>query len=121
VEALVPWVKKTLAGKVKNVRVTKRLDAHPCVVTVEEMAAARHFIRTQSHLMNEEGRYALLQPQLELNPRWVPFNSHSSLLAYRIVFLRSSFTLKKGFINLIFMDPCIVVQLSINNQQDATW
>jgi TNF receptor-associated protein 1 len=69
VDTLVPWVKKILAGKVKNVRVTKRLDAHPCVVTVEEMAAARHFIRTQSHLMNEEGRYALLQPQLELNPR----------------------------------------------------
>jgi TNF receptor-associated protein 1 len=81
VEALVPWVKKTLAGKVKNVRVTKRLDAHPCVVTVEEMAAARHFIRTQSQLMNEEGRFALLQPQLELNPRWVPFNFHSSLVA----------------------------------------
>lgn len=69
VEALVPWVKKTLAGMVQNVRVTKRLDAHPCVVTVEEMAAARHFIRTQAHLVNAESRYALLQPQLELNPR----------------------------------------------------
>lgn len=74
VEALVPWVKKTLAGMVQNVRVTKRLDAHPCVVTVEEMAAARHFIRTQSHLMNSESRYALLQPQLELNPRLVLIN-----------------------------------------------
>ncbi|XP_069680371.1 heat shock protein 75 kDa, mitochondrial [Periplaneta americana] len=69
VDALIPWVKKTLSGKVQNVRITKRLDSHPCVVTVEEMAAARHFIRTQSHLMNEESRFALLQPQLELNPR----------------------------------------------------
>ena len=26
---------------------TSKLDSHPCVVTVEEMAAARHFIKTQ--------------------------------------------------------------------------
>lgn len=69
VEALMSWMKTTLGSKVQSVRVTKRLDAHPCVVTVEEMAAARHFIRTQSHLMDEESRYALLRPQLELNPR----------------------------------------------------
>jgi TNF receptor-associated protein 1 len=96
VEALIPWVKTTLAGKVKNVRVTKRLDAHPCVVTVEEMAAARHFIRTQSHLMNEEGRFALLQPQLELNPRWVSFNCHSALVTERELVLGSDFILKQG-------------------------
>ncbi|KAK7794536.1 hypothetical protein R5R35_009660 [Gryllus longicercus] len=69
VGSLMPWVKQVLAGKVHSVRVTKRLDAHPCVVTVEEMAAARHFIRTQSHQIPEESRYSLLQPQLELNPR----------------------------------------------------
>ncbi|XP_067000223.1 heat shock protein 75 kDa, mitochondrial [Anabrus simplex] len=69
VEELMSWVKQTLAGKVHTVRVTKRLDSHPCVVTVEEMGAARHFIRTQSHQLPEESRYTLLQPQLELNPR----------------------------------------------------
>lgn len=69
VEALLPWVKSVLAGKVHNVRVTQRLDSHPCVVTVEEMAAARHFIRTQSHQLPEDARFTLLQPQLELNPR----------------------------------------------------
>ncbi|XP_049764773.1 heat shock protein 75 kDa, mitochondrial [Schistocerca cancellata] len=69
VEALLPWVKSVLAGKVHNVRVTQRLDSHPCVVTVEEMAAARHFIRTQSHQLPEDARYTLLQPQLEINPR----------------------------------------------------
>ncbi|XP_063233170.1 heat shock protein 75 kDa, mitochondrial [Bacillus rossius redtenbacheri] len=68
-EALMGHVKKCLAGKVHSVRVTKRLDSHPCVVTVEEMAAARHFVRTQSHQLTEESRYALLQPQLEINPR----------------------------------------------------
>lgn len=70
IDELLPWIKEKLAGKVANVRVTTRLDSHPCVVTVEEMAAARHFIRTQSHQLPEENRYALLQPQLEINPKY---------------------------------------------------
>lgn len=69
IDELLPWIKQKLAGKVANVRVTTRLDSHPCVVTVEEMAAARHFMRTQSHQLPEENRYALLQPQLEINPK----------------------------------------------------
>ncbi|XP_055594168.1 heat shock protein 75 kDa, mitochondrial [Uranotaenia lowii] len=66
---LVSWIKQKLTGKVANVKTTTKLDSHPCVVTVEEMAAARHFIKTQSHNMSEENRYALLQPQLEINPK----------------------------------------------------
>ncbi|XP_059618141.1 heat shock protein 75 kDa, mitochondrial [Phlebotomus argentipes] len=66
---LCSWIRQALAGKVANVTLTSRLDAHPCVVTVEEMAAARHFIRTQSHQLSEENRFALLQPQLEINPK----------------------------------------------------
>lgn len=62
-------MKDKLAGKASTVNATTRLENHPCVVTVEEMAAARHFIRTQSHQLSEERRYALLQPQLEINPR----------------------------------------------------
>ena len=73
INELLPWITEKLTGKVANVRVTSRLDSHPCVVTVEEMAAARHFIKTQSHQMPEENRYALLQPQLEINPRQVFF------------------------------------------------
>lgn len=69
IDELVPWIKKKLAGRVATVKVTKRLESHPCVVSVEEMAAARHFIRTQSHQVNEENRFALLQPQLEINPK----------------------------------------------------
>uniref|UniRef100_A0A1B0D5R4 Heat shock protein 75 kDa, mitochondrial n=1 Tax=Phlebotomus papatasi TaxID=29031 RepID=A0A1B0D5R4_PHLPP len=68
-DELISWIREKLAGKVANVKLTSRLDAHPCVITVEEMAAARHFIRTQSHQLNEENRFALLQPQLEINPR----------------------------------------------------
>lgn len=64
-----PWIKETLPGKVFSVKATTRLDQHPCVVTVEEMAAARHFIRTQSHQIPEDNRYTLLQPQLEVNPK----------------------------------------------------
>ncbi|XP_013119443.1 heat shock protein 75 kDa, mitochondrial [Stomoxys calcitrans] len=69
IDELLPWMKEKLNGKVANVKVTTRLDSHPCVVTVEEMAAARHFIKTQSHQLPEENRYALLQPQLEINPK----------------------------------------------------
>lgn len=69
VDEIIPWMKEKLSGKVANVKVTTRLDSHPCVITVEEMAAARHFIRTQSHQIPEENRFALLQPQLEINPK----------------------------------------------------
>ena len=41
------WIKSTLGGKAAKVRTTAKLESHPCVVTVEEMAAARHFIKTQ--------------------------------------------------------------------------
>lgn len=68
-DTLKTWLKTTLSGKVHAVKTTQRLDSHPCVVTVEEMGAARHFIRTQSHNMPEESRYTLLQPQLEINPK----------------------------------------------------
>ncbi len=47
---------------------TSRLLSHPCVITVEEMAAARHFIKTQGANFSEEQRYNILQPQLEINP-----------------------------------------------------
>lgn len=39
------------------------------MVTVEEMGAARHFIRTQFAQLPEDQRYLLLKPTLELNPR----------------------------------------------------
>jgi len=69
IDELIPFIKEKLAGKVANVKITNKLDAHPCVITVEEMGAARHFMRTQSHQLKEENRFALLQPQLEINPK----------------------------------------------------
>ncbi|XP_044761878.1 heat shock protein 75 kDa, mitochondrial [Coccinella septempunctata] len=69
INELSDWIKEKLSGKATTVNATTRLENHPCVVTVEEMAAARHFIRTQSHQLSEERRYAILQPRLEINPR----------------------------------------------------
>merc|ERR1719244_795583 len=62
------WIKSTLGQKAAKVRTTSKLDTHPCVVTVEEMAAARHFIKTQGSNFSEEQRYTILQPQFEINP-----------------------------------------------------
>jgi len=65
---LTDWVKATLGPKAAKIKMTQRLELHPCVITVEEMAAARHFIKTQGPSFSEEQRYQILQPQFELNP-----------------------------------------------------
>merc|ERR1711972_145417 len=62
------WIQTQLGTKTSRVKVTKKLETHPCVVTVEEMAAARHFIKTQGANFSEEQRYTILQPQFEINP-----------------------------------------------------
>ncbi|XP_055382259.1 heat shock protein 75 kDa, mitochondrial [Condylostylus longicornis] len=80
VDELIPYIKEKLAGKVANVKITNKLETHPCVITVEEMGAARHFIRTQSHQLPEENRFALLQPQLEINPKHVLIKKLHSLM-----------------------------------------
>ena len=50
------WVKITLGPKAAKIKTTSKLESHPCVVTVEEMAAARHFIKTQGANFSEEQR-----------------------------------------------------------------
>ncbi|KAB7496465.1 Heat shock protein, mitochondrial [Armadillidium nasatum] len=66
---LLDWIKNLLAGKCFNVKATPHLESHPCVITVEDMGAARHFVRTQFSQFPEDARYSILQPQLEINPR----------------------------------------------------
>lgn len=68
-DKLVTWIEEKMKNKVHSVKITSKLDAHPCVVTVEEMGAARHFLKTQSQNLNEEQRFSLLQPRLEINPK----------------------------------------------------
>lgn len=71
VDEIITFLKSHLAGKIFEVKTTKKLDTHPCVITVQEMAAARHFVRTQAQNLSEENRFALLRPHLEINPKWV--------------------------------------------------
>ncbi len=54
---LTAWMKSQLGPKAARVKTTGKLtSSHPCVITVEEMAAARHFIKTQGANFNEEQR-----------------------------------------------------------------
>nr|XP_026491450.1 heat shock protein 75 kDa, mitochondrial isoform X2 [Vanessa tameamea] len=69
VNEIITFLKSNLSGKVFEVRTTQKLDSHPCVIIVPEMAAARHFIRTQAQNLSEENRFALLRPQLEINAK----------------------------------------------------
>ncbi|XP_046978610.1 heat shock protein 75 kDa, mitochondrial [Vanessa cardui] len=69
VSEIITFLKSNLSGKVFEVRTTQKLDSHPCVIIVPEMAAARHFIRTQAQNLSEENRFALLRPQLEINAK----------------------------------------------------
>jgi len=62
------WLAVILGNRVQKTKVTKRLSSHPCVVTVTEMGAARHFLRTTLADKSEEERYRILQPTLEINP-----------------------------------------------------
>ncbi|XP_011501467.1 PREDICTED: heat shock protein 75 kDa, mitochondrial [Ceratosolen solmsi marchali] len=65
---VISYMKTILKNKAHEIKTTNRLEFHPCVVTVQDMASARHFIRTQSHQFDDNLRYSLLQPRLEINP-----------------------------------------------------
>ncbi|XP_014210527.1 heat shock protein 75 kDa, mitochondrial [Copidosoma floridanum] len=67
-EELLSYMKSILKNKAFDVKITDRLENHPCVVTVQDMANARHFIRSQGYQLSDEMRYSLLQPRLEINP-----------------------------------------------------
>ncbi|XP_059834889.1 heat shock protein 75 kDa, mitochondrial [Hypanus sabinus] len=67
VEGLVAWMKNGLGERVANIKLTPRLDTHPAMVTVLEMGAARHFLRTQQLAKSSEERAQILQPTLEIN------------------------------------------------------
>ncbi|XP_063046289.1 heat shock protein 75 kDa, mitochondrial [Engraulis encrasicolus] len=66
-EDLMSWMRNSLGSRVTNIKVTPRLDTHPAMVTVLEMGAARHFLRTQQLARSAEERAQILQPTLEIN------------------------------------------------------
>lgn len=51
-----------------EIKSTGRLSTHPAIVQIEEMGAARHFVRTQ-HELTPDQRYMLLKPKLEVSLR----------------------------------------------------
>jgi len=64
------WLKSTLGDKVKNVKITTKLETHPCVVTTAEMGAIRHFIKT--NILQRDKTHNILHMlhlSLEINPR----------------------------------------------------
>ncbi|KAB5554106.1 hypothetical protein PHYPO_G00046350 [Pangasianodon hypophthalmus] len=66
-EDLMAWMRNCLGQKVTNVKVTPRLNTHPAMITVLEMGAVRHFLRTQQLARSVEERAQILQPTLEIN------------------------------------------------------
>ncbi|XP_003450104.1 heat shock protein 75 kDa, mitochondrial [Oreochromis niloticus] len=64
---LMVWMKNSLGPRVTNIKLTPRLDTHPAMITVLEMGAARHFLRTQQLARTAEERAQILQPTLEIN------------------------------------------------------
>uniref|UniRef100_W5M4B9 TNF receptor-associated protein 1 n=1 Tax=Lepisosteus oculatus TaxID=7918 RepID=W5M4B9_LEPOC len=66
-EDLMSWMRNVLGQRVTNIKVTPRLDTHPAMITVLEMGAARHFLRTQQLAKSSEERAQILQPTLEIN------------------------------------------------------
>ncbi|NXV03470.1 TRAP1 protein, partial [Cettia cetti] len=66
-EDLMAWMRNALGTRVTGVKVTRRLDSHPAMITVLEMGAARHFLRMQQLAKTQEERAQLLQPTLEIN------------------------------------------------------
>lgn len=65
---LITYMKKVLSRKAHDIKTTTRLESHPCVVTVPQMANARHFSRIQARQLGDEMFYSMLQPCLEINP-----------------------------------------------------
>uniref|UniRef100_A0A4W4HFF1 Histidine kinase/HSP90-like ATPase domain-containing protein n=1 Tax=Electrophorus electricus TaxID=8005 RepID=A0A4W4HFF1_ELEEL len=66
-EDLMVWMRNSLGQRVTNIKVTPRLATHPAMITVLEMGAARHFLRTQQLARTSEERAQILQPTLEIN------------------------------------------------------
>ncbi|XP_025421463.1 heat shock protein 75 kDa, mitochondrial [Sipha flava] len=78
-DSLLPWIESVLGPKVKKVKATGQLDSHPCIITVDDMTAARHFIKTQLKQMDEEMLFSVLQPRFELNPKHIVIKKLHSL------------------------------------------
>uniref|UniRef100_A0A672S315 TNF receptor-associated protein 1 n=1 Tax=Sinocyclocheilus grahami TaxID=75366 RepID=A0A672S315_SINGR len=71
--------RKKLISVETNIVVTPRLDTPPAMITVLEMGAARHFLRTQQLARSSEERAQILQPTLEINTGYEMVNFNTPL------------------------------------------
>jgi TNF receptor-associated protein 1 len=67
-DKLLAWIKLTLGDRVHEVKLTKRLSTHACLVSVLEMGAVRHFLRTTLADKTPEEKLKILRAKLEINP-----------------------------------------------------
>lgn len=69
-QELKDWLKTALSKKIKNVKITNKLDTHPCVVTADNISYLRHIIKT-SYLQKDKisDFYGLVNLNLEINPK----------------------------------------------------
>ncbi|XP_017881598.1 heat shock protein 75 kDa, mitochondrial [Ceratina calcarata] len=68
IDTLITHMKTVLSGKAHDIKTTNRLESYPCVITVQDMASARHFTRIQARQVSDEMLYSMLRPCLEINP-----------------------------------------------------
>lgn len=64
------WLKTTLSSKIKSVKITNKLDIHPCIITADNMSFLRHLIKT-SYMQREKVSdfFNLVNLTLEINPK----------------------------------------------------
>ena len=69
-QELKEWLKVTLKAKVKSVKITTKLETHPCVVTTQDMGAIRHFVKTNIIQRDKaQNIFSMIDLSLEINPR----------------------------------------------------
>uniref|UniRef100_A0A915IDY1 Uncharacterized protein n=1 Tax=Romanomermis culicivorax TaxID=13658 RepID=A0A915IDY1_ROMCU len=71
-ESLNKWIQEKLGvSKVNEIKITYKLDSHPCLISVPEMSSARFFLQSQAgHLgLTDDQKFLILKPTLEINPK----------------------------------------------------
>lgn len=66
-DELTSWLKTVLGDRIAKAKVTKRLTSHPCAVTIPELGAVRHVLKTVLADRTKEEKYKALQATFEVN------------------------------------------------------
>jgi TNF receptor-associated protein 1 len=64
------WLKKKFGNKVKNIKITTKLENHPVIVSCSDMGAIRHFIKTNLVQRDKvKDIFNMIDLNLEINPK----------------------------------------------------